>query len=177
MPTVEKKYLHNIDLDKNRLVNAKLHPVTTTERTTLASSLNSADEGLIVFDTTLDSFFVWDGNQWLQVSLSSTQITQITTAYNRSVVGVDVTSSDVARTVSILRQDGSTVSDVFQYAYIHTQSAPASVWNIAHNLGKYPSVTIVDTANSEVEGDVEYVDSNNITLRFTASFSGKAYIN
>lgn len=61
--------------------------------------------------------------------------------------------------------------------YVHTQSSPSSSWSINHNLGKYPSVTIVDTAGSEVEGNVTHTGPNGLTITFTAPFSGKAFIN
>jgi hypothetical protein len=62
-------------------------------------------------------------------------------------------------------------------AYIHTQSAPASTWTIAHNLNRYPSVTVVDSANSVVIGNVTYLDTNNLVVTFSAPFSGYAYLN
>ena len=60
--------------------------------------------------------------------------------------------------------------------YIHTQEFAATVWNINHGLERWPSVTVVDSAGSEVEGEVVYVDTNNIRLYFSAAFSGRAFI-
>lgn len=61
--------------------------------------------------------------------------------------------------------------------YVHVQGTAATDWYIAHNLGKYPSVTIIDSANSMVIGEVEYVDMNNVILHFSAEFSGRATLN
>lgn len=61
--------------------------------------------------------------------------------------------------------------------YTHTQASPSTTWNINHGLDKRSSVTIVDSANTVVYGDVSYVDNNNITITFNKAFSGKAYIN
>lgn len=61
--------------------------------------------------------------------------------------------------------------------YEHNQVAPARTWNINHNLKCFPSVTIIDSANSVVIGDVIYTDNNNIKINFTSEFSGKAYLN
>ena len=61
--------------------------------------------------------------------------------------------------------------------FVFTQGSPSNTWNINHGLDKYPSVSIVDSANNEVDGDVQYVDPNNITLTFASSFSGKAFLN
>ena len=61
--------------------------------------------------------------------------------------------------------------------YAHDQGVPSLVWTVNHNLGKYPSAAAVDTAGSVVMGQVDYIDTNNITITFNASFSGVAYIN
>lgn len=61
--------------------------------------------------------------------------------------------------------------------YTHEQSVASNEWVINHNLGRHPSVTIVDSAGTQVFGDVEYNSENQITIRFSASFSGRAFLN
>jgi hypothetical protein len=61
--------------------------------------------------------------------------------------------------------------------FVFVQGSPSSVWAINHTLNKYPSISIVDSANNEVDGDVNYVDQNNVTLTFASAFSGKAFLN
>ena len=61
--------------------------------------------------------------------------------------------------------------------YTHIQIASADTWEIEHNLGKFPSVTVIDSAGSVVVGDVFYVDENNIRVKFSSGFSGKALLN
>lgn len=61
--------------------------------------------------------------------------------------------------------------------YVHTQIIASASWSITHNLNKYPSVTVVDSANSVVLGDISYDSPNAITLTFSGIFSGKAYLN
>lgn len=61
--------------------------------------------------------------------------------------------------------------------YIHNQNIAASTWTINHSLGKYPSVSVVDSANSLVVGEVDYIDINSLTVTFSGAFSGKAYLN
>jgi len=60
--------------------------------------------------------------------------------------------------------------------YTHVQSSPASVWTVNHTLTFEPNVSIVDSANDEVEGDVRHVSATQLVLTFTAAFSGKAYL-
>lgn len=61
--------------------------------------------------------------------------------------------------------------------YIYIQATPSTTWNINHNLGKFPSVSVVNINNVLLYGQVTYIDSNNITIEFSAGFSGKAYMN
>jgi hypothetical protein len=61
--------------------------------------------------------------------------------------------------------------------YVYDQSSPASIWLITHGLNKFPSVSIVDSANDLVIGDVTYLDENNLKVIFSAPFSGRAYLN
>lgn len=61
--------------------------------------------------------------------------------------------------------------------YAHRQFTAASVWNVAHNLNKYPAVSVVDSAGTVVVGEVTYLDENNLTITFTSAFAGKAYCN
>ena len=62
-------------------------------------------------------------------------------------------------------------------SYVHDQAQPASIWTINHPLNKKPSVTITDTADNEVEGDVQYVGDNIVIIKFNFPFSGHAYLN
>ena len=61
--------------------------------------------------------------------------------------------------------------------FVFTQGVPATVWNIQHNLGKFPSITVIDTGDTVVTGEYTYIDNNNVTLTFSAGFAGKAYLN
>ena len=61
--------------------------------------------------------------------------------------------------------------------YIHEQLEAASTWGIKHKLGKYPSVSVCDTTGRLVQGEVIYVDSNNLIVKFSSAFTGYAYLN
>ena len=61
--------------------------------------------------------------------------------------------------------------------FIFTQAVPATTWNITHNLGKFPSVSVINSNNVVINGEVTYIDNNNIQANFSAGFSGKAYLN
>jgi hypothetical protein len=61
--------------------------------------------------------------------------------------------------------------------YKHTQAVPSMTWIINHNLNKFPSVTIVDTAGNEYEGEVNHTDTNNLTVNLSIETSGIASLN
>ena len=61
--------------------------------------------------------------------------------------------------------------------FVFNQNTPATAWNIQHNLGKFPSITVIDTGDTVVTGEYTYIDNNNVTLTFSAGFAGKAYLN
>lgn len=61
--------------------------------------------------------------------------------------------------------------------WVFQQVIAATVWNIPHNLDKYPSVTIVQPSGEEVIGDVQYVNTNNVAVYFSAPTAGSAYLN
>jgi hypothetical protein len=62
-------------------------------------------------------------------------------------------------------------------SYTHSQDSPSDKWVIQHNLNKYPSVAIVDSAGSIVFGEVKYDSPNQLTISFVAPFCGKAHLN
>ena len=61
--------------------------------------------------------------------------------------------------------------------YIHEQAIASAVWEVTHNLGKYPSVMVVDSSGNEVLCAIEYNTENTLTLRMNYAFKGKAYLN
>jgi hypothetical protein len=48
---------------------------------------------------------------------------------------------------------------------------------LVHNLGKKPSVTVVDSFNQVLFPEVVYIDNNTVKLIVTAQFSGTAHFN
>ena len=60
--------------------------------------------------------------------------------------------------------------------YTKTFTVATSV-PVAHNLGKFPAVSVFDSAGDECVGDVDYVDLDNLTLTFSAPFSGTVTCN
>ena len=72
---------------------------------------------------------------------------------------------------------GSTGAGGGNVSYTHTQSVAASVCTAPHNLGRWPSVSVVDNLGNQVEPDVSYVDANIVQIAHGVPMVGKAFFN
>ena len=66
--------------------------------------------------------------------------------------------------------------------FTHNQNSTSDTWVITHNLNRFPSVTVVDSANTIVQGTVVYNSNKQLTITFfeggdALAFQGKAYLN
>lgn len=73
-------------------------------------------------------------------------------------------------------KDGRNVT-IKNPTYVHEQGVASDTWSIEHNLNKYPSVTLVDSAGTQFQGRVEYTDENNCIVYMNGATKGKAYLN
>lgn len=60
--------------------------------------------------------------------------------------------------------------------FTFAQGPASDTWVVKHLLGRFPAVTVVDSAGNVVEGGVRYDSADQITLSFSAPFSGSAYL-
>jgi hypothetical protein len=70
---------------------------------------------------------------------------------------------------------GPTAQD-FITSYVHVQSSPQATWTVVHSLGYRPGVSVVDSADNLVIGNITYVDDNQLTIAFSSAFAGRAYL-
>jgi hypothetical protein len=61
-------------------------------------------------------------------------------------------------------------------SFVFEQDIAATIWNVTHNLGFHPAVTVVDTLDRTFEGRVDYLDENSLTITFATPLTGKAYL-
>lgn len=61
--------------------------------------------------------------------------------------------------------------------FYFTQTTASDTWVITHNLNKYPSATVIDSAGTEVVGNITYNSLNQITITFSGAFKGSATLN
>ena len=71
---------------------------------------------------------------------------------------------------------GPAATPVISNSYIHTQNTPSSTWVIEHNLFFYPQVSVLEIGGSMVEGHVTYDSINQLTITFSVSIAGTAYL-
>jgi len=71
---------------------------------------------------------------------------------------------------------GGSVGPTLTRRHTHTQNSPSTTWTITHTLGGKPQVTVVDTGDNMVHGDVQYLSNTQIICSFSAPFSGLAYL-
>ena len=61
--------------------------------------------------------------------------------------------------------------------FTFNQTVSTAVWVISHDIGMFPSVSVIDSVGNFVIGDVSYTDDRSLTLTFKSAFKGKAYLN
>lgn len=86
-------------------------------------------------------------------------------------------SNTISDLVSVIDTRISAAGGGSDKHYAHTQSSASSVWNITHNLVKFPSIQVFDSAGTEVVGDITHLSVNSARIQFTVPFSGVAYCN
>lgn len=62
-------------------------------------------------------------------------------------------------------------------SYIHVQAVAADTVVIVHDLDKYPSVTVIDSAGDMVIPQLEYITGDSLRLTFGGALAFTAYLN
>lgn len=63
------------------------------------------------------------------------------------------------------------------WTFTYEQATASDTWEIQHNLGRNPSVVIVDSGGNVFYPAVQYIDENNIVVTMNGATTGKAYLN
>ena len=125
----------------------------------------------------------------LRVMLTQTDNQNNFALYNVDTI-TDSGSGYSTLAVTFIEGNGSLVADKF-YAMAYSPKGQTdknfvsnnisftanTAQTITHNLNKFPSVTTVDSGGSHVVGDIQHIDTNSFRITFTASFTGKVYVN
>lgn len=72
--------------------------------------------------------------------------------------------------------EGGAPSSITPYrlSYTHTQSVPAILWTVAHNLGFHPVVQVFDINGLEMDAVVAHLDLNNTEISLSSAMRGEA---
>lgn len=140
----------------------------------ISITVNRQERKDVAFEDSSKLKFTWRG-QWLPTSNYSREdvVRYQGSAYVCLITHTATSTFDFSQWDAMVQGNQSS-QDIF---YKHIQSVASDTWVIAHNLGKYPSVTVVDSSGSECEGHTTYNGPNQLTISFSAPFSGIAYLN
>ena len=121
------------------------------------------------------ALYLFNGSNSTQFGIYRIQSLNI---YSGDVIRLNV---DVLSSNGTITQDDLAVISVLysegDKTHTHTQLTAQNVWYVNHALGKYPSVTVVDTGENVVIGDIQYLNANQLTITFASAVAGKAYVN
>lgn len=100
-------------------------------------------------------------------------------AQTSTLTGLVIAGGTVAATDTIVQAIGKLASGSggSDATLVYNQVLPEAIWTINHSLNKYPSVTVVDSANTKVEGDIVYPSLSQVVITFSGAFSGRAFLN
>lgn len=130
----------------------------------MATSLDISFDNFII-DSSTDFDISFKDSNVLKVKTDKEDYNQLLSKprINGIVLVGDKTSADLG-----IKEDAN---------FVFTQRTPSKEWLIVHNLDKYPSITVVDSAETTVTGEYIYIDTNSVKCIFSSEFSGKAYLN
>lgn len=122
--------------------------------------------------TTCGSVSVSSNCNSVDVVKANSNSIEVSSRRPRSTVTVTKT---INNTTLVDRNHGYGGGGIAQ-SYTHVQASPASTWVVHHNLSYNPAVSIVSSSGDLVHGDVTYSGAHEITINFTAPFSGSVYL-
>lgn len=105
-------------------------------------------------------------------------INQVTATTGPAAVGATITGSQGPQgepgPAGATDYNDLTNKPALSFSHPFTNSASVVV---THNLNRYPSVTVVDTAGDEVIGNVKYDSLNQLTVTFSSATGGTVFCN
>lgn len=65
---------------------------------------------------------------------------------------------------------------VWPATFVHSHTVPEAVWTITHGLSSKPDVATLDTNDQIMQGEVEYLDDDALTITFGGPITGTAFL-
>ena len=181
MPSIDKKYYHNLDLDSNEIKAGRIYNLTTTQRNAL--SLTTSDKGYLVYDITLLSLFVWNGTAWVSAGGSSQNLQQVTTTGNTTTNDIVLNSTTGEYPNNVVSENIITDSDISinyssaTYPFDYTSYlGPDSLQLTSSNSTVNTSSTIASGSLSLTYSDSVNTNSNGEVTLSATDTNGSAYL-
>ena len=115
----------------------------------------------------------WNWSPGPVLATANGVLTQVADQFTYEVAkAITATAIYVGRTIAAAAVQGDTQTEIFTF---NTPSA-GTVWTINHELGRYPSVTLVDSDGRVMLADITYVDINTVRVEFAYATGGSAYL-
>ena len=73
-------------------------------------------------------------------------------------------------------EDGTLKANGGRAGYVHVQQTESEVWEINHDLGRYPGVTVIRPDGEQAFGEIKYMNGNVLLLFFSDAIRGTAYL-
>lgn len=115
----------------------------------------------------------------LVVQISNLDNSSMVTSVNGKTGAVVIDYSDIAANIDWSATNGSSNgAPVNQVKFVYTQAEISNEWNITHNLGFFPNITILDNDVPPriIEADIRYLNSNSVKIIMNTAMSGVAYL-
>jgi len=99
--------------------------------------------------------------------------TEMTVVQGTTVEVIETPSEDTIVQVATVGPQGAAGGAIgFEQAFTSQSSV-----TVNHNLGRKPSVTVIDSAGDECIGDVDHLSNNSLVVTFSAAFTGTVLCN
>lgn len=140
------------------------------------TELSDGEKNVVYVNTTDGSIYYYDGEEFIEIE--STSIADIENS-------IDEINDRISTNETIIQTNSENISSLqtqinqieSDKRFVHKQAVASDTWIITHNLGKYPSITVVDSAGTVVIGDIILQTTEQATIKFSSAFGGKAYCN
>lgn len=142
----------------------------------------TGQENQLYIKTTDGTAYIWEDDYFKEMESSSIEGLKNRVAANEAEIAVHTQeiSSNSQRITTNSEKIVELEAEIKEGAdknYIHKQQSASDIWTVVHNLGKYPSITVVDSAGTVVTGEIILQTTEQAVISFNGAFSGKAYCN
>ena len=116
-----------------------------------------------------------DGENWGQVMVSF-DIDEVEYLGDTFLTRTPFADVRLAAMLHRVMQSANPVEPTDDRQFTFRQDDAQAVWAIPHDLDRYPTVRVVDSAGSIIPGNVAYDSAHHLTVTFPSAFCGRAFL-